>query len=330
MLHRRRYQPCTAVSRNLHCTLLPSALLASLPSVAPLPGSSSSHPFGRPCSHRSLSNPNTAYTESVEQQEGKSNSWNDDDFQKFDHIQESEPISSADQVTSEIDHIPTTSSRCEEAVVNEINQFRDLLSEIDCKIGKLTLARLLTAINSLPSPRANNMVNTEEILQLYDDLMRDTIRLEYLAFLLKQLTKPLRSLSKAEAVEKVVEFMNTYSISQEDFNTIVELSKFKLLVDDVNLIESGRVTLPAYNSTSEGSTGNASDEGAGKKGGQPWNSNSESNNGSKASRSDQERRKGIAWTKDEHMSVYCLLKYLENLGTVIYGCSKLHKVVYLS
>ncbi|XLR43875.1 hypothetical protein S83_028535, partial [Arachis hypogaea] len=247
-------------------------------------------------------------------------------------VEESEPISSADQVTSEIDHIPTTSGRCEEAVVNEINQFRDLLSEIDCKIGKLTLARLLTAVDSLPSPRANNMVNTEEILQLYDDLMRDTIRLEYLALLLKQLTEPLRSLPKvgstsvlAEAVEKVVEFMNTYFISQEDFDTIVELSKFKffvlifmpskclmkchiyaskqhykLLVDDVNLIESGRVTLPAYNSTSEGSTGNASDEGAGKKGGQPWNSNSESNNGSKASRSDQEWHKGIAWTKDEH------------------------------
>ncbi|XLS65730.1 hypothetical protein HN51_025704, partial [Arachis hypogaea] len=215
----------------------------------------------------------TAYTEPIEQQEEKSNSWNDDDFQKFDHLQESEPISSADQVTSEIDHIPTTSGRCEEAVVNEINQFRDLLSEIDW----------------------------------------DTIRLEYLALLLKQLIEPLRSLPKAEAVEKVVEFMNTYSISQEDFDTIVELSKFKffvlifmpskclmkchiyaskqhykLLVDDVNLIESGRVTLSAYNSTSEGSTGNASDKGAGKKGGQPWNSNSESNNGSKASRSDQD------------------------------------------
>ncbi|RYR25202.1 hypothetical protein Ahy_B02g058860 isoform C [Arachis hypogaea] len=44
---------------------------------------------------------------------------------------------------------------------------------------------------------------------------------------------------------------------------------YELLVDDVNLIESGRVTLPTYNSTLEGSTGNASDEGAGKKGGQP-------------------------------------------------------------
>ncbi|XP_024638026.1 replication factor C subunit 1 isoform X2 [Medicago truncatula] len=56
---------------------------------------------------------------------------------------------------------------------------------------------------------------------------RDTIRLEYLTTLLKNLTEPLRVLPKAEAVEKVVEFMNTYSISQEDFDTIVELSKFK-------------------------------------------------------------------------------------------------------
>ncbi|KAJ1393798.1 Strictosidine synthase, conserved region [Sesbania bispinosa] len=56
---------------------------------------------------------------------------------------------------------------------------------------------------------------------------RDTIRLEYLTLLLRQLTEPLRVLPKVEAVQKVVEFMNTYSISQEDFDTIVELSKFK-------------------------------------------------------------------------------------------------------
>ncbi|KAF7805771.1 replication factor C subunit 1 [Senna tora] len=56
---------------------------------------------------------------------------------------------------------------------------------------------------------------------------RGTLRLEYLTHLLKQLTEPLRVLPKDEAVKKVIEFMNTYSISQEDFDTIVELSKFK-------------------------------------------------------------------------------------------------------
>ncbi|KAJ6421809.1 hypothetical protein OIU84_029078 [Salix udensis] len=50
----------------------------------------------------------------------------------------------------------------------------------------------------------------------------------------------------------------------------------------------------------EGSTGHAGDEGTGKKGGHLGHHNSESNHGSKASRSDQERRKGIAWTEDEH------------------------------
>jgi len=39
---------------------------------------------------------------------------------------------------------------------------------------------------------------------------------------------PFRKNDQAEAVQQVVEFMNTYSISQEDFDTIVELSKFKV------------------------------------------------------------------------------------------------------
>ncbi|GLT75813.1 hypothetical protein SLA2020_475100 [Shorea laevis] len=56
---------------------------------------------------------------------------------------------------------------------------------------------------------------------------RGTLRLEYLTLMMKQLTDPLRHLPKDEAVRQVVEFMNAYSISQEDFDTIVELSKFQ-------------------------------------------------------------------------------------------------------
>lgn len=56
---------------------------------------------------------------------------------------------------------------------------------------------------------------------------RETLRVEYLSLLLKRLTVPLRELPKDEAVHKVVDFMNTYSISQDDFDTIVELSKFQ-------------------------------------------------------------------------------------------------------
>ncbi|KAM7261696.1 hypothetical protein ACFE04_020773 [Oxalis oulophora] len=72
---------------------------------------------------------------------------------------------------------------------------------------------------------------------------------------------------------------------------------YELLVEDVNRIESGCVPLPKYKSSSENSTGLAGDEAPRKKGA---HYNNESNHGGKASRSDQERRKGIAWTEDEH------------------------------
>ena len=76
---------------------------------------------------------------------------------------------------------------------------------------------------------------------------------------------------------------------------------YELLVEDVNQIESGSVPLPCYNSSSEGSSSHVGDEGVGKKGGSQFgHSNSESNHGGKVSKSDQERRKGVAWTEDEH------------------------------
>lgn len=75
---------------------------------------------------------------------------------------------------------------------------------------------------------------------------------------------------------------------------------YELLVDDVSRIESGCVPLPCYNSSPEGSTSQAGEEGTGKRGSQLGHLNSESNSGGRASRSDQERRKGIAWTEDEH------------------------------
>ncbi|KAL8057920.1 hypothetical protein ABFX02_04G215200 [Erythranthe guttata] len=59
------------------------------------------------------------------------------------------------------------------------------------------------------------------------DLGRSTIRLDCLTLLLKRLTDPLRVLPKDEAVETVVKFMDSYSISMEDYDTIVEMSKFK-------------------------------------------------------------------------------------------------------
>ncbi|KAK3149694.1 hypothetical protein QOZ80_3AG0221030 [Eleusine coracana subsp. coracana] len=59
------------------------------------------------------------------------------------------------------------------------------------------------------------------------NLDREALRLDYLTLLLRQLTDPLKTMPKDEAVQKVVEFMDTYSLSQEDFDTILEVSKFK-------------------------------------------------------------------------------------------------------
>lgn len=74
---------------------------------------------------------------------------------------------------------------------------------------------------------------------------------------------------------------------------------YELLVEDLQQIESGRVPLPSYSSSSEGSSSLAAEDGNGKMG-QFANAGTESNHGNKASKADQERRKGIAWTEDEH------------------------------
>ncbi|XP_043717215.1 transcription factor SRM1-like [Telopea speciosissima] len=75
---------------------------------------------------------------------------------------------------------------------------------------------------------------------------------------------------------------------------------FELLLEDISGIESGRIPLPTYASSSEGSTDQSVEAGAGKKGNHHGQYQNESNHGGKSSRSDQERRKGIAWTEEEH------------------------------
>lgn len=70
---------------------------------------------------------------------------------------------------------------------------------------------------------------------------------------------------------------------------------YEALVEDIDAIESGVVPLPSYASTSGGSSEHGGS--GGKKGG---GSHGESSHGGKVSRAEQERRKGIAWTEDEH------------------------------
>jgi replication factor C subunit 1 len=56
---------------------------------------------------------------------------------------------------------------------------------------------------------------------------REAIRLDYVPLLSLRMTHPLHNLPKEEAVNKVVDTMDNYSLTQEDFDTIIDLSKFQ-------------------------------------------------------------------------------------------------------
>lgn len=71
---------------------------------------------------------------------------------------------------------------------------------------------------------------------------------------------------------------------------------YELLAEDVRDIESGRVPPPDYASPSSSSAAEGSGDGGGRRG----HSNGDSVHGGKGSRADHERRKGIAWTEEEH------------------------------
>lgn len=80
---------------------------------------------------------------------------------------------------------------------------------------------------------------------------------------------------------------------------------YKLLVDDLDRIESGVVPLPSYSTSSDDSASHGGDDGASKKGRNLGQHNSESG---KLSKADQERRKGVAWSEDEHRLVKSVIK----------------------
>ncbi|KAK7275849.1 hypothetical protein RIF29_16975 [Crotalaria pallida] len=133
--------------------------------------SSSGYHFGHPTQIAFKLCILTAHREPAEGEGEKMTSWDDHHFRAVEHFQESESILTTDQLTSENDHNQPTSNWSVETIVKEIAEFRDLLSESDCKLGKLTLARLLSALDSLSSKHAKKMAHADEVLQLYDDLM---------------------------------------------------------------------------------------------------------------------------------------------------------------
>ncbi|KAI7995865.1 Geranylgeranyl transferase type-2 subunit alpha 1 [Camellia lanceoleosa] len=150
-------------------------------------------------------------------------SWGDENFHTGEtHLQEPTQIKNFDQLRNSEVNESTASKWSAETIVNEIAFFRELLSEINwylyclsnvplfssagyCnKIGKLTLARLLTTNDAMMSydktPETCKMVHYEEVKELYSDLMTldpphsQYYKDEYSLVVLKQLTSSPESL----------------------------------------------------------------------------------------------------------------------------------------
>ncbi|KAL7181193.1 hypothetical protein ACSBR1_040128 [Camellia fascicularis] len=132
-------------------------------------------------------------------------SWGDENFHTGEtHLQEPTQIKFFDQLMNSEVNESTASKWSAETIVNEIALFRELLSEINCKIGKLMLARLLTAHDAMMSydktPETCKMVHSEEVKELYSDLMTldpphsQYYKDEYSLVVLKQLSSSPESL----------------------------------------------------------------------------------------------------------------------------------------
>ncbi|XP_010252399.1 PREDICTED: geranylgeranyl transferase type-2 subunit alpha 1 [Nelumbo nucifera] len=100
--------------------------------------------------------------------------WKDDSFHASEPLLLSPPVVSLDQATTNKEPEQIDSRWHEETLANEIALFQELLSEINCKIGKLTLARLLRAHDKMiyKMPFADEKTHSKEVLDLFSDLMK--------------------------------------------------------------------------------------------------------------------------------------------------------------
>lgn len=109
-----------------------------------------------------------AKTEPVEGLGSEKISWRDENFHIYEPDSlESNSVLPLDHLSIKNEREPTDSSWQAKIIDEEISNFRELL---DCKIGKLTLARLLTARDALMS--SDKPVHSEEVLRLYSELMK--------------------------------------------------------------------------------------------------------------------------------------------------------------
>ncbi|XP_015571477.2 geranylgeranyl transferase type-2 subunit alpha 1 [Ricinus communis] len=95
-------------------------------------------------------------------------SWTDNNFHLCEpHLLESDLVASLDNLSIKSKNEPAAATWQEKIIAEEIKLFRELS---DCKIGKLTLARLLSAHDALVS--SDKSAHSEEVLRLYCQLIK--------------------------------------------------------------------------------------------------------------------------------------------------------------
>nr|GLL48145.1 geranylgeranyl transferase type-2 subunit alpha 1-like [Ipomoea trifida] len=141
-------------------------------------------------------------SEHIEMENEKRISWKEENFCTYETVSpESVLVNSSYQMRMPIDDEARNLDWNIQTLDNEIAHCRELLLSVNCKIGKLTLARLLMAREQLMSYNDSNAGNHYgEVLQFYNDLMEldpPHIRYykdEYSSVLLRQLFSNQESL----------------------------------------------------------------------------------------------------------------------------------------
>ncbi|MQL78665.1 hypothetical protein Taro_011094 [Colocasia esculenta] len=166
--------------------------------------SSSGHPFSSTSQFGFILNGRSHGSECIERDcDVKVVDWSDDNFCSSESLLQNLAVS-FDQLRI-VDGEPMVSKWHSETLSNEITLFQQLMSEINCKISKLTLARLLIAHDVIISRGIlppGKKTHFEETLQLYDDLIKsDSSHTKYYQdqrslVLLDQLTSDKESMAK--------------------------------------------------------------------------------------------------------------------------------------
>ncbi|KAB1203928.1 Geranylgeranyl transferase type-2 subunit alpha [Morella rubra] len=166
---------------------------------------------------------------------GEMISWGDGNFLLYETpSQKSNPMISLDQMNIMDEHEQKSSQWRAETIANEIALFQELLSEINCKIGKLTLARLLMARDILLSPCANKTVHSEEVIKLYDDLTNsDPPHSQYY--------KDERSLVLLQQITSSRESLLRYCFRHRDGTSSLIDNSFCLRLNNLSLSRMGSI-----------------------------------------------------------------------------------------